>query len=1276
MSASSLLLIEDNPGDARLLREMFAEGETSDMEMVQVGCMREAEVLLTERAVDIILLDLGLPDTEGVGAVQRAHAAAPRIPLVVLTGLDDESMALLALQEGAQDYLVKGQIEARGLVRALRYAVERKNMEEALYAEKERAQVTLDCIGDAVICANAAGDITFLNVMAESLTGWLRHDAEGRPMSDVFRMLDASSREVVRIPTGAALEPGGTSPLPSSCILVRRDGVECPIEDSVAPIHDREGRGTGVVVAFRDVSAVRETSLRMIHSAQHDFLTGLPNRMLLADRLGQAIVLARRHSKQTAVLFLDLDGFKHINDSLGHSVGDRLLQSVARRLVECARASDTVSRQGGDEFVVLLSEMEHPEDAAIAARRILKAISAVHTVDEHDLYVTTSIGVSVYPEDGLDAETLIKNADTAVYQAKENGRQSYQFFKPAMNARAVERQSIEQNLRRALERNEFTLHYQPKIDFKTGAISGAEALLRWTHPTRGPISPAQFIPVAEDSGLILPIGSWVLREACRQARAWVDAGLPMTTMAVNVSAKELRDESFLDGVFATLDETRLNPGSLELELTESVLMKHAESAASILRSVRERGVQVAVDDFGTGYSSLSYLGKFPVDALKIDQSFVGQITAAGDDASIVTAVISMARSLRLRVVAEGVETLEQLEFLEAHGCDEAQGYYFSRPVPAEQFARLLSSGISRPAARASAAPSAPARAPGRSAPRVGAPGARRDARPASGAPGPALPCLRHRVLIVDGDPSVGRSLRRDVKARVFDIETAGTPDEANLRVTAARPDLVVLDLGLPDDGALKLLRLWKRQTPTLPVILVSRTASLTAVIEALKEGARGFFSKPVTSTVLLNQIAAQRDGWPTFESGPTLESPLLAAGHRLGMAALRAEGVDRFFAICPGLMSVAGFDGHFKVLNPAWEQTLGYSVDELCAMPYLDFVHPDDQGKAMDEAIEVQGGQTVFRFKNRYRCKDGSYRWLAWSVTPSPGQGLIYGAARDITKSVRMAQGLRGANSRLKQMVVSRELLLHESSVKNDSLVELGRFKDEVAAMIIHDLKNPLSVILSNYDYILEGFDGPAESREALEESHAAGQRMLRLLANLVDVARLENGTLAVLPSEVTLTRLFQSVIEQRRVLARARKIKLVFLPSPERTVVVDADLLTRTVENILDNALRYTDDGGRIEIELRDTGDEFEIRIGNSGPAIPPEARRTIFDKYGQAGAEVGRRNLGLGLYFCRLAIEAQGGRIWVGETEALPALFGIRLPCRVTGTARPTSPAAVVSS
>jgi diguanylate cyclase (GGDEF)-like protein/PAS domain S-box-containing protein len=684
-SLKLLLLVEDNPGDARLLREMLNEAGAYKTEISHVETMLEAEKELRERAFNIVLLDLGLPDAQGLEAVRRTHAVAPRVPLVVLTGLDDESLATRTLQEGAQDYLVKGQIETRGLLRALRYAVERKTLEEAFFIEKERAQVTLNCIGDAVVCTDISGNITFLNLVAEKMTGWAWKEATGRPMAEVFKILDAVSRETTPNPMERAMGQNRTVHLPANCILIRRDGFEIPIEDSVAPIHNREGQPTGAVIVFRDVSAARAMVVQMTHSAEHDFLTGLPNRMLLNDRVNQAIALALRHNKKVGVLFLDLDGFKHINDSLGHPIGDKLLQSIAKRLVECVRSSDTVSRQGGDEFVVLLSEMEQQEDAAISAIRLLGAVAGAHSIDQHDLHLTTSIGVSVYPDDGMDAETLIKNADTAMYQAKENGRQSYQFFKPAMNVRAVERQSIEESLRRALERKEFSLHYQPKVKLATGEIAGAEALIRWTHPTRGPVSPANFIPVAEDCGLILPIGQWVLREACKQARIWLDAGLPLGTMAVNISSMEFREDNFLESVFTTLNETGLDPDALELELTESVLMKRAESAASVLKALRARGVQIAVDDFGTGYSSLSYLRKFPIDALKI--------SSAPDDTTIVTAVISMGRSLKLRVVAEGVETQEELAFLQAHQCEEAQGYYFSRPVLPQQFAKLLQAGI-------------------------------------------------------------------------------------------------------------------------------------------------------------------------------------------------------------------------------------------------------------------------------------------------------------------------------------------------------------------------------------------------------------------------------------------------------------------------------------------------------------------------------------------------------------------------------------------------------
>ncbi len=684
-----MLLVEDNPGDARLIQEMLKEQDSQDVELKHVERMGDAEKFLAAFPVDIILLDLGLPDVQGLEAVRRARKAAQGVPLVVLSGLDDESMAIQAMQEGAQDYLIKGQIEPRELIRALRYAVERKIIEETLFEEKERAQVTLDCIGDAVISTDISGNITFLNQVAEKLTGWPLKEVAGRPMAEAFRIVNATTREIVPNLMAKTAEQNRTGHLPFNTVLIRRDGSEIYIEDSVAPIHDHGGRIVGSVKVFRDMSAARAMAEQMAHAAEHDFLTGLPNRGLLHDRVGQAIAFAKRNNDKLAVLFLDMDGFKHINDSLGHTAGDRLLQCIANRLQDCIRAPDTVSRQGGDEFIVLLQGIKLPEDAAVAAKRLLTAVAETHTLGQHILHITTSIGISLYPDDGLNAETLIKNADTAMYQAKENGRQSFQFFRPEMNVRAVERQSIEEDLRRALERKEFALHYQPKIDLTTGAITGAEALLRWIHPVRGSVSPANFIPIAEDSGLILPIGAWVLREACLQAQAWIDASLPFGTMAVNVCAIELRGEDFLEGLFSTLSETGLDPRVLELEVTESVLVRNSEVSVSTLRSARERGVRVAVDDFGTGYSSLSYLRKLPLDVLKIDQSFVRQIADSPHETIIVDAIISMGRSLNLQVIAEGVETAEELEFLQVHKCDGAQGYYFSRPVPAEQFAALL-----------------------------------------------------------------------------------------------------------------------------------------------------------------------------------------------------------------------------------------------------------------------------------------------------------------------------------------------------------------------------------------------------------------------------------------------------------------------------------------------------------------------------------------------------------------------------------------------------------
>jgi diguanylate cyclase (GGDEF)-like protein/PAS domain S-box-containing protein len=691
-----LLLIGDSPSDVSLFSQMSRHDTLRETELVRVYSMAEAEQYLAISTVDAIVLDLNLPDSYGIVSIQRVHASAPHVPVVALTTRDDEVMAAQVLRQGAEDFLIKDQIDARGLIRAARHAIERKAMQEALFAEKERAQVTLNSIGEGVICTDITGNITFLNSVSESITGWTREHADGRPLTDVFRILDAATRQAVPDGIASALYHRRITHSAPDRLLVRRDKSEVPIEDSIAPIHDRDGRAVGAVIIFRDVSEARSMAVQLAHAAHHDFLTGLPNRMLLHDRIRQAITLAARNGEKVAVLFLDLDGFKHINDSLGHAIGDELLKMIAHRLSGCVRSSDTVSRQGGDEFLISLAALKNPEHAAITARKMLKAVADSHAIERHDLHITASIGISVYPDDALHAEALIQNADTAMYQAKENGCHSYQFFKPAMNVRAVERQSVEEGLRRAMERNELVLHYQPQIDLITGKITGAEALLRWTHPTRGAVPPAKFIPVAEDCGLILPIGKWALREACKQARIWSNASLPLTSIAVNISATQFRDEGFLDGLVRILDETGLDPRFLELELTEGVLMKRVEQTESVLRALKMMGVRLAVDDFGTGYSSLSYLTKFPLDALKIDQSFVHQISIAPTETTVVTAIINMGRSLKLRVIAEGVETHQELAFLKAHRCHEAQGFYFSRPLSAENFGVLLSTGVGEP----------------------------------------------------------------------------------------------------------------------------------------------------------------------------------------------------------------------------------------------------------------------------------------------------------------------------------------------------------------------------------------------------------------------------------------------------------------------------------------------------------------------------------------------------------------------------------------------------
>ncbi len=425
------------------------------------------------------------------------------------------------------------------------------------------------------------------------------------------------------------------------------------------------------------------------HVAHHDGLTGLPNRTLLNARLSEALALAARYQRQLAVMFLDIDRFKHINDSMGPVIGDRLLQSIADRLLGCVRASDTVSRQGGDEFLILLSEVAHPQDAAVCADKLLQALRAPFLIDGHDLHITASVGIVTYPEDGADVDSLIRHADFAMYDAKANGRDNRQFFKRDLHARARKRQSIENDMHHALERQELKLHFQPNVNLTTGQIIGVEALVRWQHPDLGLLAPADFIPIAEESGLIVPIGRWVLTEACRQARAWHKIGLVPVLMSVNISAMEMRTQTFLDRVRATLESTGLEARFLELELTEAFLMQDSLSTSALLRDLKHLGLRLALDDFGTGYSSLNHLRRFPIDTLKIDRSFVGSVATNADDARIVRTLIDIGRNLQMRVVAEGVETSEQLTFLQHGDCPFGQGYYFGHPLTGPDCTQIL-----------------------------------------------------------------------------------------------------------------------------------------------------------------------------------------------------------------------------------------------------------------------------------------------------------------------------------------------------------------------------------------------------------------------------------------------------------------------------------------------------------------------------------------------------------------------------------------------------------
>lgn len=564
---------------------------------------------------------------------------------------------------------------------------------KVLEDERERLQVTLVGIGDGVVSSDARGRVNYLNPAAEEMLGWQGSEAIGRPASEVLIAVDETTRQRLASLDQVAAKADDLSRHSSDILMQRRDGKLFPAEEIAAPLRSSGGDFLGVVTTFRDVSRVRTLTSQLSHLATHDPLTGLPNRTLLIDRLNQELAHARRDDGRLALLYLDLDLFKDVNDMFGHGAGDELLKQVAERLLECTRRSDTVCRLGGDEFVILLTEFNSIDCLSEFGLKITRRLSAPYTVRADTLEISTSVGVSVFPEDGDSADALIKHADIAMYQAKALGRNNVQFFKPNMNKRANELRKLQGDLRKAVLSNQLSLHYQPQIELSSGLIIGAEALLRWHHPQLGLISPKRFIPVAEGhKDTMIHIGNWVLEQACRQSRAWLDAGHAPCRVSVNVSIVQLRYDSILDHVDEILERFQLSPDQLQLELTESLLVSEVQGAADRIRALEKRGVRIAVDDFGTGYSSLSYLKDLPVDELKIDQSFVHGIGKSQDKAAIVQAVIRMGESLKLRVVAEGVEDRDAVEFLIANGCEGAQGHYYSRAIAADAFERQFLSG--------------------------------------------------------------------------------------------------------------------------------------------------------------------------------------------------------------------------------------------------------------------------------------------------------------------------------------------------------------------------------------------------------------------------------------------------------------------------------------------------------------------------------------------------------------------------------------------------------
>lgn len=693
---AKILVVDDDPVTLVLIQEAL---EQAGFHVEQAESGRQALELFERFRPDLISLDIMMPDLDGFAICRtlRQQSSGARVPILMLTGLDDYASIKQAFMAGATDFVTKPinftllEYRIRYLLRASTTLASLHESERQLATAQriaglghwswDRGEKSLRLSRDVCILVGLdpqVPEVPFQRLLdrvydkdRSLVAEWFEDIREGRHSGAIgHRVVDASGN-----------------------VRYVRQQVEAVLNDVGRPNH--------LYGTLQDITELHQAQEQVRQLAFIDSLTHLPNRELFKDRLDTALKLAKRHGRQLALLFLDLDNFKRINDTLGHGVGDLLLQATAERLKMSVRASDSVgwsavdeqdesiARLGGDEFTVLLPEIHRSEQAALVAERILTGLERPFLLRDHETFITPSIGIAVFPQDGEDAETLLKNADMAMYCAKRQGRNLYRFYDASLNEAALKRLTMETQLRKAIERNELTLHYQPQLELLRGRICGVEALVRWTNDLLGAVSPLEFIPLAEETGLIIAIGEWVLRTACQQAKDWQRSGIKLTRMAVNVSVLQFVQPNFTGLVAQILADTDLDPAALELEITESLLMKDPDGALLTLQGLKELGVQLAIDDFGTGYSSLSRLKQLPLDRLKIDKAFVHDVNSQSNDAAITTAVIAMAESMGLRVIAEGVENEAQLRFLESRRCDEIQGYYLSRPLSAADLTNMF-----------------------------------------------------------------------------------------------------------------------------------------------------------------------------------------------------------------------------------------------------------------------------------------------------------------------------------------------------------------------------------------------------------------------------------------------------------------------------------------------------------------------------------------------------------------------------------------------------------